>query len=159
MLDEVAPEVIWISGLGAIVVFGFMMAVWYVSTRESTVKKLESSPNAVLHPKPIRRRKQYGSPRKKKEGFTFDESTQKDTTPLKSVQEESLDAEEPDTVLPQSSLTSEIAKPQESKLKFTKPSKGSDKNLTKVTESYKPVSHNVAPKKPKAKPKQLSCKL
>ena len=68
MLEELTPEIIWISGLGAVVVFGLMMVVWFVSTRESGVKndKGNSLPT-IAFSKIGKRKKQYGSPRKKKE--------------------------------------------------------------------------------------------
>ncbi|XP_003387608.1 PREDICTED: restin homolog [Amphimedon queenslandica] len=67
MLEELAPEIIWAAGLGTVVVLGLMMVVWFVSTREE--KKRDSPPQANLSVSKTGKvkKKQYGSPRKKKE--------------------------------------------------------------------------------------------
>ena len=41
MLDEVAPEILWIAGAGCIVVCGLMVMVWLVAIRENSGKKEE----------------------------------------------------------------------------------------------------------------------
>lgn len=67
MLEELAPEIIWVAGLGTVVVLGLMMVVWFVSTREE--KKRDSPPQTNLNVSKTGKvkKKQYGSPRKKKE--------------------------------------------------------------------------------------------
>lgn len=65
MLDEVAPEILWIAGIGSTVVFGLMVLVWFVSTRGDTEKREEDKDDASTY-KP-KKKKQYVSPRKSKE--------------------------------------------------------------------------------------------
>lgn len=81
MLEELTPDIIWISGLGAVVVFGLMMVVWFVSTRESGVKNDPgNSLPSIAFSKIGKRKKQYGSPRKKKEVIIASESNDSNVT-------------------------------------------------------------------------------
>jgi predicted nucleic acid-binding Zn-ribbon protein len=66
MLDEVAPEIIWISGFGTFAVMCVMVIVWYISTREVKVKAESPQSTVEVATKTSRRKKQLGSPRNKK---------------------------------------------------------------------------------------------
>ena len=81
MFDELAPELLWIAGLGTAIVFGLMMVVWFISTREGVTKKDGSAPLPSNVPtKPPRKKKPYGSPHKKREDgqLNIGERTERD---------------------------------------------------------------------------------
>ena len=89
MLDEVAPEILWIAGAGCIVVCGLMVMVWLVAIRENSGKKEEEkeSDSSAKNKK----RRQHVSPRKKKEPTARVEETPAEvaeTVPSKSILKE-----------------------------------------------------------------------
>ncbi len=80
MLDEVAPEILFIASAGTIVVCGLMVLVWYLSTgqeQSSKKKKKEDEKEADVGGK-SKRKKQHLSPRKRKEAVTKSEDASND---------------------------------------------------------------------------------
>lgn len=108
MIDEFTPEIIWVAAIGTIVVFGLMIAVWYMSTRSDAEKKEPSTSYSYTSTMPlskvIKKKRQYGSPRKKRD------ITENDLPNVVHVHETITESEVPP------SLTSNEVKPKESPL-------------------------------------------
>ena len=66
MLDEVAPEILFVAGAGTVLVCCLMVLVWFVSTREEKFKKKDED-KEVDGGKQNKKKRQHVSPRKKKE--------------------------------------------------------------------------------------------
>ena len=122
MLEELAPEIIWVAGLGTIVVLGLMMVVWFVSTREE--KKRDSPPQANLSVSKTGKvkRRQYGSPRKKKE--VLSEAVIQEHSDTEVLSTEQTGELLPVTTLPvEETVVRHQKESEENKKKTTKPSK------------------------------------
>ena len=165
MLEELAPEIIWIAGLGTIVVFGLMMVVWFLSTRESSsYKKRDPPPQATTTSlrggRVKRRQQQYGSPRKKKDVISGGGADEHSDTEL--VVSESSD-ELPVTTEPQEETIPPPPPPpqqrrkenEESKKKVTK----SPKVQSSVQETHtKTKTQDVKPSPAASEPKGTTAK-
>lgn len=175
MFDELAPELLWISGLGTAIVFGLMMVVWFISTREGVTKKDGSAAlpsNAAT--KPPRKKKPYGSPHKKKEDgqLNIGERTERDEPvpdPNPQVKQSKDDSSTPiERVVKETHLSSSsprtqrqtFGKTEGTKLKTTQPAKTSSKPTNaKVSSDQKELISEATPlptipKKQKTKAKE-----
>lgn len=172
MFDELAPELLWIAGLGTAIVFGLMMVVWFISTREGVTKKDGSAPLPSNVPtKPSRKKKPYGSPHKKREDgqLNIGERTERDEpVPDPNPQVKQSKDDSPTTIervvkethLPSTSPRTQRQTFSKTEAMKTKPAKTSSKSTnSKVSSNQKELISEATPlptipKKQKTKAKE-----
>ena len=164
MLDEVAPEILFIAGAGTIAVCCLMALVWYLSTGEepSSKKKKEDEKEADVGGK-SKRKKQHLSPRKRKETTTKSENASNNPSDTasqpKSILKEHKD-EQPSPRPHHVDFQKEVPATKEPKhptqTHLPTPHPQANTRLPSLTDDVKPKSSTKEEKKPASAPQSKS---